>query len=209
MMVEKILFYCFSVVLVVSSVVVVTHRNPVHSALFLVLAFFTSAAIWMLLEAEFLAITLVLVYVGAVMVLFLFVVMMIDIDMAALRASFIKSLPIGLIIAFIMAVETVSVFIIKGGVLRNAPNAHASFERYSQYSNTSELGDLLYTHYVYPFEISAVILLVAIVAAIVLTMRRRSGTKYQDPSKQVLVNSVDRLKIIKMESDQRPLGGNE
>lgn len=200
-MVEKIFFYFFSSILVVASVMVVSRRNPVHSALFLVLAFFTSAAIWMILKAEFLAITLVLVYVGAVMVLFLFVVMMIDIDIAALRASFVKSLPVGLVIASIMAAEVISVITLKSGVLSSA--VHLSIERSSQYSNTSELGKLLYTQYVYPFEVSAVILLVAIVSAIVLTMRRRSGTKYQDPSKQVLVKSLDRLRIIKMEPDRK------
>lgn len=200
-MVEKIFFYFFSSILVVASVMVVSRRNPVHSALFLVLAFFTSAAIWMILKAEFLAITLVLVYVGAVMVLFLFVVMMIDVDMAALRASFVKSLPVGLVIASIMAAEVVSVITLKSGVLSSA--VHLSIERSSQYSNTSELGKLLYTQYVYPFEVSAVILLVAIVSAIVLTMRRRSGTKYQDPSKQVIVKSLDRLRIVKMEPDRK------
>lgn len=200
-MVEKIFFYFFSSILVVASVMVVSRRNPVHSALFLVLAFFTSAAIWMILKAEFLAITLVLVYVGAVMVLFLFVVMMIDVDMAALRASFVKSLPVGLVIASIMAAEVVSVITLKSGVLSSA--VHLSIERSSQYGNTSELGKLLYTQYVYPFEVSAVILLVAIVSAIVLTMRRRSGTKYQDPSKQVIVKSLDRLRIVKMEPDRK------
>ena len=196
---EKFVFYVFAAVLVFSATMVITRRNPVHSVLFLVLAFFNAAGLWMLLEAEFLAITLVLVYVGAVMVLFLFVVMMLDIEIAELRASFIKYMPIGILIGLLMIVELLLVVGPKHFGLDKyaAPARHAA-----DYSNTKELGEMLYTNYLYPFEIAAVILLVAIVAAISLTLRRRPETRYQDPSSQVVVKKKDRLKIVKMEAEE-------
>lgn len=196
---EKFVFYVFAAVLVFAATMVITRRNPVHSVLFLVLAFFNAAGLWMLLEAEFLAITLVLVYVGAVMVLFLFVVMMLDIEIAELRASFIKYMPIGILIGLLMIVEVLLVVGPKHFGLDKyaAPARHGA-----DYSNTKELGEMLYTNFLYPFEIAAVILLVAIVAAISLTLRRRPETRYQDPSRQVVVKKKDRLKIVKMEAEE-------
>ncbi|MEA3274772.1 MAG: NADH-quinone oxidoreductase subunit J [Pseudomonadota bacterium] len=196
---EKFLFYVFAAITVAAAGMVVTRRNPVHAVLYLVLAFVASAGLWMLLEAEFLAITLVLVYVGAVMVLFLFVVMMLDIDVAAMKAQFIRYLPVGLVIAAVMLVE---IFLVVGpgtfGLEQFAkPPGHPA-----DYSNTAELGMVLYTVYMYPFEIAAVILLVAIVAAIRLTLRRRPETKYQDPSKQVRVKKgPDRIRVVQMPAE--------
>ncbi len=186
-----ILFYFFGAVLLVSSAMVVTLRNPVHAALFLVLAFFTAAALWMLLYAEFLAITLVLVYVGAVMVLFLFVVMMLDVNLDVLREGFWKHLPLAGLVGLVMAVEMVALVYrgARGGTPPAAPPAG--------YSNTKELGRVLYTDYVFPFELAAVILLVAIVAAIALTLRSRKETKYQDARTQLAARPGDRLRIVK------------
>ena len=186
-----ILFYFFGAVLLVASAMVVTLRNPVHAALFLVLAFFTAAALWMLLYAEFLAITLVLVYVGAVMVLFLFVVMMLDVNLDVLREGFWKHLPLAGLVGLVMAVEMVALVYrgAKGGTPPAAPPAG--------YSNTKELGRILYTDYVFPFELAAVILLVAIVAAIALTLRSRKETKYQDARTQLAARPGDRLRIVK------------
>ena len=195
-----IVFYVLCAVLVGSAVMVITARNPVHAALFLVLAFFTSAGVWMLLEAEFLAIILVLVYVGAVMVLFLFVVMMLDINLAPLREGFIRYLPVGIAVAVIVVVELALVINVSDFGLESMPqpSAHGA-----EYSNTKELGVLLYTVYVFPFEIAAAILLVAIVAAIALTMRRRPGVKTQDPARQVAVRREDRIRIVRMPSERR------
>jgi len=196
-MIETIIFYVFAVATVISACAVVTVRNPVHAALFLVLTFFTSAVIWLSLEAEFLAISLVLVYVGAVMVLFIFVVMMLDINIARMREGFVRYLPLGLAVAAIMllmmlGVVTSDVFVMElGSVPMPKP---------ADYSNTKALGAVLYTDYVLAFEIAAVILLVAIIAAISLTMRKRSKTKYQSPSAQIKVRKGDRLRIIKMPS---------
>ncbi len=201
---EQIIFYLFAVILVAAALMVITVRNPVHAALFLVLAFFTSAALWLLLEAEFLAITLVLVYVGAVMVLFLFVVMMLDINLAPLREGFARYLPIGGLVALIIAIEMA---IVVGprhfGLEKVASPARAA----ADYSNTEALGRQLYTVYVYPFEIAAAILLVAIISAIALTMRKRPQAKYQDPAQQVQVRRADRVRIVKMASDKK--GGEE
>jgi len=197
---EKFVFYVFAVVLVFAASMVVTRRNPVHAALFLVLAFFTSAGIWLLAEAEFLAIVLVLVYVGAVMVLFLFVVMMLDIDVATLRAGFIRYLSVALLVAAAMVVE---IFLVVGprnfGLDKIAPpSPHAA-----DYSNTEQLGSVLYTVYMYPFEVAAVILLVAIIAAIGLTMRKRPDTKYQNPSQQVRIKKgPDRIRVVKMKAEE-------
>lgn len=191
----EILFYVFSAVLVISAIGVITARNPVHSALFLVFAFFNSAVIWMLLEAEFLAIVLVLVYVGAVMVLFLFVVMMLDIKVAELRAGFTKFAPLGLLIAAIVVAEIGSVVWVKQLGLGEAA---APVAQAAGHSNTQALGELLYTQYLYPLQLAAAILLIAIVAAIVLTMRKRTGQKLQDINAQVAVNAKDRVRIVKV-----------
>jgi NADH-quinone oxidoreductase subunit J len=198
---EKFLFYVFAFILVFAATMVITRRNPVHSALFLVLAFVSSACIWMLAEAEFLAIVLVLVYVGAVMVLFLFVVMMLDIDIATLRAGFMRYLPVGLLVAVAMAVE---IFLVVGPANFGLEQFAAPAPHAADYSNTGELGSVLYTVYMYPFEIAAVILLVAIIAAIGLTMRKRPETKYQDPSEQVRVKKgPDRVQVVSMEAEPK------
>jgi NADH-quinone oxidoreductase subunit J len=198
---EKILFYVFAAITIAAAGMVITRRNPVHAVLFMVLAFVSTAVLWILMEAEFLGIALVLVYVGAVMVLFLFVVMMLDIDIATLRAGFIRYLPLGALIVVIMAVE---MFLIVGPGnfgLEAFPKPAAAP---AELSNTRELGVLMYTVYVYPFEIAAVILLVAIVAAIRITLRRRPDTKYLDPAKQVRVKKgPDRIRIVKMPAEGR------
>ena len=189
-------FYAFSAILIFAALRVVTARNPVHSALWLVLAFFTAAAIWLMLHAEFLAIVLVLVYVGAVMVLFLFVVMMLDVNFDNLRKSFRSYIPVGATVGILVLLEMTLVLI--GGGTANAPSAGLS-----QPSNTKALGALIYVDYVYPFEIAAVVLLVAIVAAIALTWRRRKETRYQNPSAQVKVRPRDRLRIVTMAAEKR------
>ena len=187
-------FYFFSTVLVFAAAMVVTIRNPVKAALFLVLAFFSAACVWITLEAEFLAIVLVLVYVGAVMVLFLFVVMMLDINLAELRAGFTRYLPAGSVVAVLLVVELALILARSFSPERFAnPTPQAA-----GYSNTRELGEQLYTTYVYPFEIAALILLVAIIAAIALTMRPRPDRKRIDPAEQVRTRREDRLRIIKM-----------
>ena len=196
---EKFLFYVFAAMLVFSATMVITRKNPVHSVLFLVLAFFNAAGLWMLAEAEFLAITLVLVYVGAVMVLFLFVVMMLDIDVAEMRAGFMKYLPLGILVSVAMLVEMLMVV---GPRFFGLDKYAAPSPKGADYSNTSELGELLYTSYLYPFEIAAVVLLVAIIAAISLTLRRRPETKYQNPSEQVNVKRDDRVTLVKMEAEE-------
>jgi len=196
---EKVLFYVFAAVLVFAAVMVVTRRNPVHSVLFLVLAFFNAAALWMLAEAEFLSIVLVLVYVGAVMVLFLFVVMMLDIDVAAMRAGFIRYLPIGALVAAAMLVEMLMVV---GPKFFGLDKFAAPAAKAADYNNTAELGTELFTTYLYPFEVAGVILLVGIIAAISLTLRKRPETKYQNPSKQVTVKRADRVRLVKMEAEQ-------
>ena len=197
---EEIIFFLFAGILIVSTTMVVTLRNPVFWALALVLAFFTSAALWILLEAEFLALTLMLVYVGAVMVLFLFVVMMLDINLTVLREGFTKYLPFGLVVAIVMAFQLA---IIVGpeqfGLEKIAsPAPHAE-----GYSNTKEIGSVLYTEYLYPFEIAAVILLVAIIAAIALTLRRRNTKKFMKPEEQVAVRREDRVRLVKMSAEKQ------
>ncbi len=200
------LFWFFSAVLVVAGLGVILARNPVHSALWLVFAFFNSACIWLLLEAEFLAIVLVLVYVGAVMVLFLFVVMMLDIKIELARGQFVRYALVGALVAGVMLGEIYAVVKVKalGIATFAAPVAHPA-----SYSNTQELAKVLYTDYVYPFELAAVILLVAIVAAIVLTLRRREGLKAQDASKQVAVKASDRLVMVKMTPTPAPTSAKE
>ncbi|MET0282153.1 MAG: NADH-quinone oxidoreductase subunit J [Steroidobacteraceae bacterium] len=197
----QILFFAFALVLLAAALGVIISKNPVHSALCLVLTFFSAAAIWLLLEAEFLAIVLVLVYVGAVMVLFLFVVMMLDINVEELRRGYTQHLWLGITTALVVVLEIVGVVVAKGfgpkvdmkaGMVATAVDA----------SNTTELGTALYTRYLYPFELAAVLLLVAIIAAIVLTMRKRQGLKVQDISAQVAVRSQDRVRIIKMPAER-------
>ena len=191
-------FYLFSAVLLFASFRVITARNPVYAALYLVLAFFQASAVWLLLRAEFLAITLVLVYVGAVMVLFLFVVMMLDINVDAMRAGFWKHFPLAASVGALIALEMAAV-LMAGFRLGEEPRAvPALVQGAAQYSNTKELGTLLYSQYLYPLEIAAVILLVAIIAAIALTLRQRKDSKAVDPAYQVRVKARDRLQVVKM-----------
>jgi NADH-quinone oxidoreductase subunit J len=194
-MFETALFYALAAVLVVSGLRVITARNPVHGALFLVLAFFTAAGLWLLLGAEFLAIALVVVYVGAVMVLFLFVVMMLDINLERVREGFWRNLPLALVVAVIMLFEMV-------GVLANRVYGTAPRPVPADYSNTRALGRILYTDYLFAFETAAVILLVAIIAAISLTLRRRKDTRAQDPSLQVRARREERVRLVSMPAEK-------
>ena len=196
---ETLIFYFLASILLFAALRVITARHPIHAALFLVLAFFTAAGLWLLLEAEFLAIALVLVYIGAVMVLFLFVVMMMDLDLAKMRKGFWDSLPLAALVGGLMVLEMVLVL----GRKTFIPE-FISLEPHhgADYSNTKELGRLLYTDYVYPFELAAVVLLVAIVAAIAITLRRRKASKHQDPAKQVRVRSADRVRLVSMPSEK-------
>ncbi|HSD67978.1 MAG TPA: NADH-quinone oxidoreductase subunit J [Woeseiaceae bacterium] len=199
MLFHAVLFYTFAAVLVAAALGVIFARNPVHAVMFLVLAFFQSAVLWLLAEAEFLAIVLVLVYVGAVMVLFLFVVMMLDINVERVRGGFTRYAPLGVLVAGLMVVELVQVIWLRGqgdviGGFQPTPEG---------YSNTEALGAVLYTEHVYAFEIAAVILLLAIVAAISLTMRRRPGLKQQNIASQVAVKSTDRVRLVSMPSEKR------
>jgi NADH-quinone oxidoreductase subunit J len=195
------LFYLFSVVLLFAAFRVITARNPVYAALFLVLTFFQAAGVWILLKAEFLAISLVLVYVGAVMVLFLFVVMMLDVNVDDLRKGFWKHFPLAATVGVLIALEMAAVLM--GGFRpteepRALPGVAQAAQAGVQYSNTRELGKLLYTEYLYPLEIAAVLLLVAIIAAIALTLRTRKDSKHIDPAIAVRVKAADRLRIIKV-----------
>ena len=200
-MLIQVLFYLFATILVLAALGVITSRNPVYSALALVLCFVTAAAIWLLLEAEFLAVVLVLVYVGAVMVLFLFVVMMLDINLERLREGFTRFAWLGWLTAFAVIFEIVGVVWARGGLGIDA--SHGGTPTPPGYSNTLELGQLLYTRYAYPLELAAVLLLVAIVAAIVLTLRHRPGYKQQNISAQVAVRAADRLRLVKMNPEPR------
>jgi NADH-quinone oxidoreductase subunit J len=197
---EQIIFYIFSALLVMAAAGVITVRNPVHAALLLVLCFISSSALWLLLQAEFLAIALVLVYVGAVMVLFLFVVMMLDINIARLREGFASYLPIGLLVA--VAVIAAMAYVVTHHSFGNASMLQPQ-NLAADASNTRMLGEQLYTVYVYPFEIAAVILLVAIVAAITLTLRHRPGARYQNIDKQVNVRRDDRIRLVSMKAEER------
>jgi len=204
MIVQELIFYAFSIVMVLAAGAVITVRNPVFAALFLVLTFFSAAAIWLLLEAEFLAIVLVVVYVGAVMVLFLFVVMMLDINIDTLKEGFIRYLPVALVVAVVMAAEMLMVIWSKGRFGVEAfpvppPNPVG-------HSNTQALGELLYTNYLLPFEVAGVILLVAIIAAVALTLRKRTGIKTQDPARQVRTRRDESVRLVKMKSE-KPQGG--
>jgi len=199
-MLVQLLFYAFSAVLLAAAFGVIILRNPVHSALCLVVSFFTSAALWLLIEAEFLAIVLVLVYVGAVMVLFLFVVMMLDINIEEVRKGFTRYAWLGWLTTAAIIAEILGVVLVRGLGLdaTRSPGPQAA-----DYSNTGELGMVLYTKYVYPFELAAVLLLVAIVAAIVLTMRKRKGLKVQDIGKQVATRREDRVRVLQMKAEKR------
>jgi NADH-quinone oxidoreductase subunit J len=197
----EVLFWVFASILAISALAMITVNNPVHSALLLVLSFFTSAAIWLLIEAEFLAVVLILVYVGAVMVLFLFVVMMLDINIEEVRARVTRYAFFGGIVAGVVVFEIVSVVWTRSLGLDVTTGAAA---QPANYSNTAELGKLLYTDYVYPFELAAVLLLIAIVAAISLTMRKRAGLKQQNVAKQVAVRREDRVRIVKVPAEKEP-----
>ncbi|MDP1567725.1 MAG: NADH-quinone oxidoreductase subunit J [Polaromonas sp.] len=194
------LFYVFALVLLFAAFKVITARNPVHAALYLVLAFFQAAAVWILLKAEFLAITLVLVYVGAVMVLFLFVVMMLDVNMDGVRKNFWKHFPLAATVGTLIALEMAAVLI---GGFRPSQEPKATLavagQAVEQYSNTKELGKVLYSEYLYPLQIAAVILLVAIIAAIALTLRERKDSKYINPADQIRVKSADRISLVKVQ----------
>lgn len=197
-MFHTILFYFFSLVLIGAALGVIFSRNPIHAVMFLVLAFFQSAILWLLIEAEFLAIILVLVYVGAVMVLFLFVVMMLDINVERVEGQYARYLPLGLVVAGLMVIELIQIIWMRG---RDDFGATGFVATPDGYSNTEALGSVLYTEHVYAFEIAAVILLLAIVAAITLTMRKRPGLKTQNISKQVSVRAKDRIRIVKMDAE--------
>ena len=198
---QDLVFYALALILLYAALSVITTRNPVYAALFLVLAFFTAAGIWLLLEAEFLAITLVLVYVGAVMVLFLFVVMMLDINLDRLREGFWQALPVALPVGGLMAVEMV---MIVGVNNFGAEKVLAPAAKPADYSNTAALGRVLYTDYLLAFELAAVVLLVAIVAAIALTLRSRKESKPTYANKQVAIKKADRLRIVKMDAVLEP-----
>ncbi|TSA16090.1 MAG: NADH-quinone oxidoreductase subunit J [Betaproteobacteria bacterium] len=200
MNIEGLLFYFFAAILLIAALRVITARNPVHAALYLVLAFSTASAIWMLLRAEFLAIVLVLVYVGAVMVLFLFVVMMLDINLDRLREGFWSYLPLGAAVGALMVVEMVLVL---GGKYFGVAQLPNPADPGADYSNTKALGRILYTDYVYPFELAAVILLVAIVAAIALTLRGRRDSKRQNPPEQIAIKRADRVRMVSMPSEKK------
>ena len=188
-----ILFYVFAAILVLAALGVISVKNSVHAALLLVLCFFTTSALWLLMQAEFLAIALVLVYVGAVMVLFLFVVMMLDIKVEPLREGFIRYLPIGVLVAAVMLTEMLLLIGVKS--MQQTPPADPA-----GHSNTAWLGEALFTRFLLPFEIAAVILTVAVIAAVMLTLRKRENTRYQNPSKQVAVKASERIRIVKMAS---------
>jgi NADH-quinone oxidoreductase subunit J len=195
---KTVIFYVFALIMLVAAVRVITARNPVHAVLFLVLAFFNAGGLWLTLEAEFLAIALVMVYVGAVMVLFLFVVMMLDIDAKRLRQGFWSHMPLAATLGILMAGEMAL-------VLSSEYFGSASFTGQmmpADYSNTKELGRLLFTDYVYPFELASIILLVAIIAAVMLTLRHRRDVKHLDPAKQIAVKHTDRLRVIQMPAEK-------
>ena len=207
-MLVTILFYAFAVLLLAAALGVILCRNPVHSALCLVSTFFTAAAIWLLAQAEFLAIVLVLVYVGAVMVLFLFVVMMLDVDLEKMRSGFTRHVWLGVATAVVLVLEIVGVVVARGlGPQVDMKAGMAPTDLAA--SNTTELGTVLYTKYVYPFELAAVLLLVAIIAAIVLTMRHRQGLKVQDIGKQVATRREDRVRVLQMPAEKRQSESNQ
>ncbi|HSC80401.1 MAG TPA: NADH-quinone oxidoreductase subunit J [Chitinolyticbacter sp.] len=196
----EVLFYVFSAVLLIAGLMVITAKNPVHAALYLVLSFFTGAMLWMLMQAEFLAVSLVVVYVGAVMVLFLFVVMMLDINFEELRKGFWKFVPLATVVAAIMAVEMVLILTHPAAQLKGV----TLMERAPEYNNVRDLGVQIYTTYFLPFQLAAFVLLVGMIAAIALTLRKRKNTKFQKPGEQVKVKRNDRLRIVKVDSEPKP-----
>lgn len=197
---QSTLFLIFSGVMLVAALRVITARNPVHAVLFLVLAFFSAAALWILLRAEFLALALVLVYVGAVMVLFLFVVMMLDIDIAKIREGYVRYLPVGLLVAVVMLAEMLVLIGIRARSASPFADNIAMATRDADVPNTTWLARALFTDFLLPFEVAAVILTIAVIAAVMLTLRRRVGTKHQDPAAQTRVRPGDRLRMVKMEA---------
>lgn len=199
-MFQSVLFYMFALIMLGAASGVVFARNPVHSVMFLVLTFFQSAALWLMAEAEFLAIVLVLVYVGAVMVLFLFVVMMLEVNIEAAKRGLSRYAPLGIGIALVMVIELIQLIWLRGAGFSATSGFAATPEGYS---NTKALGAVLYTEHVYAFEIAAVILLLAIIAAITLTMRKRPGIKVQDIAEQVAVRAKDRVRIVKMDAEKK------
>ncbi len=197
---EKFLFYVFGLILIGAASMVITRKNPVQAAMFLILSFVSCSALWLLLEAEFLAIVLVLVYVGAVMVLFLFVIMMLDINTAIVKSRFMNHLPLGALLFFTMLIEMI---LVMTNQYFRSPHFTAPVPKIASYSNTEALGKVLYTEYMYPFEIAAVILVIGIIAAIGLTLRKRTDTKKQEPAQQILATKANRLKIIKIDAEER------
>ena len=200
MMLHSILFYVFTAIMFGAALGVILSRNPVHSVMFLVFTFFNAAILWLLAEAEFLAIVLVLVYVGAVMVLFLFVVMMLEVNIEAAKRGLTRYAPLGIALALVMAIELINVIWLRGQGEESTTGFAATPEGYS---NTEALGAVLYTEHVYSFEIAAVILLLAIIAAITLTMRKRPGLKVQNIAKQVAVRAKDRVRVVKMDAEKK------
>jgi len=201
LVIEKVVFYVFAAVLLFAAVMVITARNPVHAALYLVLAFFNSAALWIIAGAEFLGIVLVLVYVGAVMVLFLFVVMMLDINIARIREGFVRHLYVGIPVAAVMILQML--LVVGSGAFEPAVMPTPAMPIPEGVANTPLLGSVLYTVYMLQFELAAVILLVAILAAVMLTLRRRPGARHQDPGQQVRVRKADRLRVVRMPAVKR------
>jgi len=200
MMLHSILFYVFAAIMFGAALGVILSRNPVHSVMFLVFTFFNAAILWLLAEAEFLAIVLVLVYVGAVMVLFLFVVMMLEVNIEAAKRGLTRYAPLGIGLALVMAIELINVIWLREQGQESTTGFVATPEGYN---NTKALGSVLYTEHVYAFEIAAVILLLAIIAAITLTMRKRPGLKVQNISKQVAVRAKDRVRVVKMDAEKK------
>jgi NADH-quinone oxidoreductase subunit J len=201
---ELIAFFAFALVTVLAAGAVITLKNPVHAVLSLILTFFSTACLWLLLQAEFLGVVLVLVYVGAVMILFLFVVMMLDLNMTPIREGFARYFPVAMVVAAVMLFEMVGLIGVKGG--EAASQLSATDPAAASGSNIQWLAQALFTEFMLPFEIAAVILTVAIVVAVMLTLRRREGTKTQDPSRQVMVRREDRIRLVKMKADPRPEG---
>ena len=196
------LFYAFAALAVASAVGVIGVRNPVHAALFLVLTFFSVACTWLLIGAEFLGVALVLVYVGAVMVLFLFVVMMLDVDIARMREGYVRYLPVGLLVAVVMLLEMLALIGVKSRVATAFASNDAALAADSASGNTHWLAQSLFTGFMLPFEVAAVILTVAVVAAVMLTLRRRPGAKHQDPSLQARTRAGDRIRMVKMDAEK-------
>jgi NADH-quinone oxidoreductase subunit J len=201
---ELIAFYAFALVTVLAAGAVITLKNPVHAVLSLILTFFSTACLWLLLQAEFLGVVLILVYVGAVMILFLFVVMMLDLNMTPIREGFARYFPVAMVVAAVMLFEMVGLIGVKSG--EAASQLSATDPAAASGSNIQWLAQALFTEFMLPFEIAAVILTVAIVVAVMLTLRRREGTKTQDPSRQVMVRREDRIRLVKMKADPRPEG---